>query len=118
MLSIIVNILLTLLLPSMVSIYINVIIKYIFIALSFTAIYWHKSKKICNNESAKYDKILYDSFISYVLMVILALGLQYMPFFGVVFKIIDKLVPQSRLLLESTAILLIYVVTVGNKLFV
>ena len=111
LLPIMVNIVLSLLLPKMFNIYIDVIVKYIFIALSFTAIYWYKSKKICKNKNAKYSKLLFDSLISYIFMVILTLALQYMPLFGVVFKIIDKLVPHSRLLVESIAILLIYVVT-------
>lgn len=108
---IMVNIISTFLLPKMFSIYTDVIIKCILISISFTAIYWYKSKKICKDKSAKYSKIVFDSFISYILLIILTLALQYMPLFGVMFKIIDKLVPHSKLLVESITILIIYVIT-------
>ena len=106
-----VNIILTFLLPTMFNIYTDVIIKCILISLSFTAIYWYKSKKICKNKSAQYSKLLYDSLISYILMIILTVALEYMPLFGVMFKIMDKLIPNSKLLFESITILIIYVIT-------
>ena len=44
-------------------------------------------------------------------MIIFAIALEYMPLFGIIFKILNKLVPQSKLLIECVAILLIYVIT-------
>lgn len=108
---IIINIIASLLLPNIFSIYTAVILKYVLVSISFFLIYWNKSKKICKDKSANNSKLLSDSLTSYVLMVIFALALEYMPLFGTIFKIIEKLVPQSRLIIESFAILLIYVIT-------
>jgi hypothetical protein len=89
----------------------GIIIKYIILLFSFAFIYWLKSRKICNNNSAAVTKIISDSLISYILMIIMTIALQYMPFIGTIIKILVKVIPFGKVFIEALAILVVYIAT-------
>lgn len=87
------------------------IVKYLVVLLSFVFIYWLKSKKICKSKSANFSKIISDSLLTFILMEIMTIVLQYVPLVGVVIKVIAKVVPYGHLILDAIGILTIYVIT-------
>jgi hypothetical protein len=87
----------------------GIILKYVILFFSFVFIYWIKSKKICNNKSAAITKIISDSLLSYILMIIMTIALQYIPFIGTMIKILVKVIPFGKIFVESLAILVVYV---------
>lgn len=110
-LPIIVNIIATFVLPRYYDENNSTILKYIFMAISFIIIYWIRSRKICNNEGAKMTKIASDSLLTYILMVVFTIALPYVPFLGVVIKIISKIIPFADIFMNALSILTIYVIT-------
>jgi hypothetical protein len=87
------------------------IIKYIILLLSFVFIYWLRSKKICKSKSAKISKILSDSLITYSLMEVMTIVLQYVPLIGVGLKVIERVIPFGSIFLDMIGIFSIYVIT-------
>ena len=86
------------------------IIKYIVLLLSFIYIYWLKSQKICK-KSARYTKIITDSLITYCLMEVIKIVLEYVPLIGIIIKVIGKTIPFGYLILDAISILCVYVIT-------
>jgi len=89
----------------------GIIVKYIILLFSFVFIYWLKSKKICNNKSAAVTKIISDSLLSYILMIIMTIALQYIPFIGTMIKILVKVIPFGKVVVEALAIVVVYIAT-------
>ena len=86
------------------------VIRYILLLLSFIFIYWLKSKKTCKG-SARYTKIITDSLITYILMEVMKIVLEYVPLIGIVIKVIQKTIPFGYLILDAFSILCVYVIT-------
>ena len=86
------------------------VIRYILLLLSFIFIYWLKSKKTCK-KSARYSKIITDSLITYCLMEVMKIVLEYVPLIGIVIKVIQKTIPFGYLILDAFSIFCVYVIT-------
>jgi hypothetical protein len=110
-LPIIVNIASTFILPKFFDKTKEIIVRYILMAISFIIIYWLRSSKICNNTRAKITTLTTDALMSYILMMVFSIAIQFIPFIGIIFKIISKIIPYSNLIMDSFAILFIYVIT-------
>ena len=87
------------------------IIKYVVLLLSFFFIYWLRSKKLCKNKSARFTKILTDSLITYILMEVMKIVLEYVPLIGIMIKVIDKTIPYGYLILDAFSIFCVYIIT-------
>ena len=87
------------------------IIKYVVLLLSFFFIYWLRSKKLCKNKSARFTKILTDSLITYILMEVMKIVLEYVPFIGIMIKVITKTIPYGYLILDAFSIFCVYIIT-------
>jgi len=87
------------------------IIRYVLLLLSFIFIYWLRSKKLCKNKSARFTKILTDSLITYILIEVMKIVLEYVPFIGIMIKVINKTIPFGYLILDAFSIFCVYVIT-------
>ena len=87
------------------------IIKYVVLLLSFFFIYWLRSKKLCKNKSARFTKILTDSLITYILMEVMKIVLEYVPLIGIMIKVIDKTIPYGYLIVDAFSIFCVYILT-------
>jgi hypothetical protein len=86
------------------------VIRYILLLSSFVFIYWLRSKKTCK-KSARYTKIITDSLITYSLMEIMKIVLEYVPLIGIAIKVIEKTIPFGYLILDAFSILCVYIIT-------
>jgi hypothetical protein len=84
-------------------------VKLVLIFITVFGIYWIKSKKICENNSAPASKILVDSLATYVLIGIIGIVLKYVPVIGIVIRVISKIIPYSHYLIDALSIFVIYV---------
>lgn len=88
------------------------IVKMILTIGGFYFAYWAKSQKICTAEgSAKNSKLILDSLISYMFIIILSFALPHLPFIGNLFSILQAFLPYSEIFFQAFAIFLVYVGT-------
>lgn len=88
------------------------ILKLLVIILSFLAIYWYKSTKICKkNDRPKINKILLDSTISYIVVIFLSTAMEYIPYLGTVYNILRQFFPRADIVMEALFIIATYVLT-------
>jgi hypothetical protein len=87
------------------------IVKYLLVLVSFIISYYLRSRKICDSKSALITKISSDALLTHILIGVIAIVLQYIPFIGIAVRIITKLIPYGYLVIDAIAILLVYVAT-------
>ena len=86
------------------------IFKILFSFGSFALAYWYKTTKLCK-KGYDTDKVLLDSVISYMFVIIFALILPLLPYIGNVVAMIQAVVPMSDLFIQALAVFIVYVGT-------
>jgi hypothetical protein len=87
------------------------IVKYLLLLVSFIIVYYLRSYKICDSKSALLSKISSDAILTYILMGVMSILLQYLPVIGIVIKVIAKVIPYGYLFIDAVGILSVYVAT-------
>lgn len=85
-------------------------VKMMLIIISTYLVYWYRSTKICSKSSAPASKLLQDTLITNALIGIVAIVLQFVPVISVGTKIMSKLLPFSKFIIDAVAIFVVYVV--------
>lgn len=84
-------------------------VKLFLIFITMYAVYWFKSRKICNSKSPPASKLLSDTLATYVLISIIGIVLRYIPLIGIIIRVIAKIIPYSHYLIDAISIFVIYV---------
>ena len=77
---------------------------------SFFLAYSYKSKKACGDKDTT-SKVALDSLNSYMITIVLAIILPYLPFIGKFFSMIQALLPMSDIFFQAFAVFMVYVGT-------
>lgn len=87
-------------------------LKLITILASFYWIFWYKATKICGEKDMpNTNKIILDSTICYIVILILVASMEYIPYIGNVYGILKNIFPKADLIIETIFIIICYVIT-------
>ena len=85
------------------------ITKTFLVVLAFFLTYWYKSTEICS-DAAPTNKLMVDSIISYAVVIVLSIGLPYIPYIGFPFKLVEMAIPMGNVVTTSVSIALVYII--------